>query len=366
MRRIVHMTSVHSQNDTRIFLKECQSLKEAGYDVSLIVQHNRDEVINGVKILALDKPSGRRERFYDTNRQMYKLALECNADIYHFHDPELIPIGLKLKRKGKKVIYDVHEDVPRQILSKEWIAKPIRKTIGFLTEKYENYCACRFDAITAATPHIRDRFKRLNSKTVDINNYPILQEWHMPQTDWMEKDNGVCYMGGITTVRGIYQMIDAIGMTDYKLLLGGDFESQEYRNNAVQMDGWSNVDELGYLNREQVRHTYQRSKAGLVVLWPIINYIDALPVKMFEYMSAGIPVIASDFPLWKEIIEGNECGLCVDPLNVTEIANAITWIMKHPTKAEQMGRNGCKAVAQKYNWDSERKKLIGLYEEVLL
>jgi len=105
--------------------------------------------------------------------------------------------------------------------------------------------------------------------------------------------------------------------------------------------------------------------AGLVTLHPIVNYIDALPVKMFEYMVAGIPVIASNFSLWREIIEGNKCGLCVDPLNPSEIAKAIDYIMTHPAEAQQMGKNGLRAVQEQYNWDIEEKKLLALYEQLL-
>ncbi|HBQ25238.1 MAG TPA: glycosyl transferase [Syntrophomonas sp.] len=365
MKKICHLSSVHHRADTRIFYKECKTLSDGGYDITLVVQNDKDEVIDGVKIIGIEIPINRKERMSRTTRQVYQRALECDVDIYHFHDPELMPIGLRLKRKGKKVIYDVHEDVPRQILSKQWIPAPLRKIISWTIERIENYAAKRFDYIVTATPYIRDRFLKINRNSVDVNNFPLLAELHIPNTDWSSKEKLVCYVGGIGRVRGIQEMVQAIGMTPYSMLLAGNFESSAEREIAAQKDGWRQVMELGHINRTEVKAVLSRSMAGLVVLHPILNYIDALPVKMFEYMSAGIPVIASHFPLWKEIIEGNNCGICVDPLNVNEIANAINWIIDNPEQAKQMGENGRKAVEEKYNWEQEGIKLLRIYEELL-
>ena len=172
-KKVCHLTSVHPKIDTRIFYKECKTLVDAGYDVTLVVQNDKDEVIDGVKILCIDTPKNRKERMLHTTRHVYKRALECNADIYHFHDPELMPIGLKLKRKGKKVIYDVHEDVPRQILSKQWIPAPLRKIISWVIERIEIYAAKRFDCIVTATDYIAGHFVKLNNNVIAVKNYPI-------------------------------------------------------------------------------------------------------------------------------------------------------------------------------------------------
>ena len=201
MNHICHITSVHSANDTRIFHKECKTLVNAGYAVTLVVQHETDEVINGVQIKGIKAPKSRKERMLKTAKQVYIRALECNADIYHFHDPELIGVGLKLKRKGKKVIYDVHEDVPRQILSKHWIPAPLRKIVSWVEVKTENYTSKRFDYIITATPYIRDRFLKINKHTVDVNNYTLLSELHIPELNWDYKELVVCYVGGIGQIR---------------------------------------------------------------------------------------------------------------------------------------------------------------------
>lgn len=364
-KKICHLTSAHSNFDIRIFHKECKTLVNAGYAVALVVQNEKDEVIDGVQIMGIKTPKNRKERMLKTTKQVYKRALESNANIYHFHDPELIPIALKLKRKGKIVIYDVHEDVPRQILSKQWIPAPLRKIAGWVVEKTENYAAKRFDYIITATPYIRDRFLKINKHTVDVNNYPLLSELHIPEVNWDNKEQVVCYVGGIGQIRGINEMVESIGMTDYHLLLAGKFASSAERDIVINKTGWERVIELGHVNRSGVKEVLAKSMAGLVVLHPIINYIDALPVKMFEYMAAGIPAIASNFPLWREIVEGNNCGICVDPLNVNEIADAMNWIFNNPYEAMKMGENGRRAVENKYNWEQEAIKLRKIYEGLL-
>ncbi len=156
-----------------------------------------------------------------------------------------------------------------------------------------------------------------------------------------------------------------MGLTkNVKLNLVGAFSEKDVEDEVKNYNGWANVNELGFLGREGVADVMSRSKAGIVTLYPIINYMDALPVKMFEYMSAGLPVIASDFALWREIVEGNSCGICVNPLEPKEVAQAIEYIIAHPQKAEQMGQNGKKAVIEKYNWGVEEKKLFKVYEKI--
>ena len=255
--------------------------------------------------------------------------------------------------------------MPRQILSKHWIPAPLRKTISWAVERIENYAAQRFDYIVTATPYIRDRFLKINNRTIDVNNFPILSELYMPDTDWDSKEKLVCYVGGIGKVRGIQEMVEAIGMTEYSLLLAGKFALTAKRDIATGKGGWSKVVELGHINRDEVKEVLSRSMAGLVLFHPEPNHINARPNKMFEYMSAGIPVIASDFPLWKEIVESNNCGICVNSLNVSEIANAINWIMDNPQQAKRMGENGRQAVEEKYNWEQEGYKLSKIYGELL-
>lgn len=362
--KVCHFTSVHPVFDTRIFCKECKSLAEAGYNTYLVATNCEAMTIDGIQILPVDSSfhRGRLMRMLSTAWSTYRAAKKINADIYHFHDPELLPYGLLIKWQGRKVIYDVHEDVPEDILIKEWIPIFFRRMIANLFELFENWAARHMNMVVAATPFIADRFLKLGCRSITINNYPIVNELHLP--DWDRKERAVCYVGSICDTRGIFEIIEAIGRTKAELLLAGEFSPLNQREKASLLPGWAKVEELGYLNRMGVKQTLSRSMAGLVLLHPVITYINSLPVKMFEYMSAGIPVIASNFPLWKEIIEKNKCGICVNPLDVHEIADAITWVINHPEEARIMGENGRLAVVERYNWENEFRKLQVLYEEL--
>lgn len=367
MKKITHLTSVHPRYDTRIFLKQCTSLANAGYETHLVVADGKgDEEKNHVAIHDVGASKGRFARIRNAPKRVFKKALELNADIYHLHDPELIPIGLKLKKVGKKVIFDAHEDVEKDILSKEYL-KCAGRVVSYAYAKYERNACKKLDAVVAATPYIRDKYLNLDVRSVDINNFPLLGELAIGEIDWSQKQNQVCYVGGITRIRGILEVVRAMEKVtaDVRLQLGGSFSEVAFETETKAEKAWAKVDELGWLDRDGVRSTLQRSVAGLVTLQPVINYLDSLPVKMFEYMSAGVPVIASNFSLWREIVEGNNCGLCVDPLNPAAIAEAIDYLVNNPQEAEQMGRNGQKAVEERYNWAIEEQKLLKLYRELL-
>jgi glycosyltransferase involved in cell wall biosynthesis len=361
---VSHLTSVHSASDIRIFRKQCLSLVKAGYNVAFVVPLSQDDIPEStVKLIRIPRFSDRLRRFFLTPFWVFFAAIEQKSGIYHFHDPELIPIGLLLKTLGKKVIYDVHEDVPRQILSKYWIPQKIRGLVSWLVEKLENFSVKIFDAVVAATPHIEQRFKPIAKKTSNINNYPVLGELEAPECKL--KDSAFAYVGGVTAVRGLLEMVQAMDLVDAQLLIAGKFAGVQLKEKAAQTPGWQNVTIMGHLDRPQVADLLSRSAAGLVLFHPEPNHVNAQPNKMFEYMSAGLPVIASNFPLWKEIIEGNKCGICVDPLNVSEIAQAMQWILDNPEQAKEMGENGYRAVVEKYNWDVEAIKLKKLYQDLL-
>ena len=367
MSRLVHLTSAHPRDDIRIFLKECQSLCSNGHEIFLVVADGRgDDFLSRVKIVDVGLPMGRFDRMFRVTQRVFAKANELDADSYHLHDPELLPIGLKLKRQGKKIVFDAHEDVPKQILGKHYIHHCLRRILCWGYYHFERYACSRLDGVVTATPNIRDKFLKINHRSTDINNFPIIGELDSSVT-WREKAKEVCYVGNIAEVRGINELVLAMELTreDVRLNLVGEFSEEHVETKVRGCKGWDNVHYLGFQDRLGVREVLSRSVAGLVTLHPIPNYLDALPIKMFEYMSAGIPVIASNFDLWQSIIEEAHCGLCVDPLDPLSVAEAINYLVDHPDEARQMGENGRRAVLSRYNWAQEEKKLVNFYEEIL-
>jgi glycosyltransferase involved in cell wall biosynthesis len=364
--RVVHMTSVHQPDDVRIFAKQCRTLAELGYDVHLVAAlASSDAFRDGVHVRGVGAPasSGRLVRMTRTVAGVLRAALD--ADVYHLHDPELIPAGLVLTRDGKRVVYDAHEDLPADILDKAWIRRRLRTPVSRLAELLERFAAERFAAVVTATPSIHDRFSRYCCRAVIVSNYPVLAEFDVVVPPPGGKDRAVCFVGGISEIRGAGVMVCAMADIDATLLLAGRFLPPQLRDQLAGSAGWSRVIELGQIGRSEVMTTLGRSMAGLVLYAPVANHWAAQPTKVYEYMAAGLPVIASNFPRWRAIVEAHECGLCVDPTDPVAVSRAIEWVLDHPDEAQAMGRNGRRAVERHFSWESERGKLERLYREIL-
>lgn len=367
--KVAHLTSVHGPRDSRIFDKECTSLARAGYDVSLVAPGSRSEVVDGVQIRAVDKSDGRLARMTLCVRRVYKEALRQAADVYHLHDPELIPAGLLLRLRGKKVIHDVHEDLPRTIGNKSYLPAWLHGAIRWACEGFESATLRHFTALVAATPQIGARMSAINPRTVVVNNFPIVSTTQQGAPLWATRESSISYIGSITEPRGIRELVAAMALLPgelqtTRLALAGSFSPATLQAEVNRLDGWNRVDYLGVLDRRGVSDLLARVRVGMVVLHSRPNYVCSRPIKLFEYMLAGLPVIASDFPVWREIVEDSNCGLLVDPMNPQAIADAITHLLTHPREAEEMGRRGRAAVLDKFNWRCEEEQLLALYRSI--
>ena len=368
--KIIHLTTVHSPRDVRIFLKECRTLALAGYEVVLIARGNKTEVVEGVKIVGSGLSRCRGDRMTRGLLRTFLLAYREQGRIYHFHDPELIPVGLLLKLAGKKVVYDVHEDFAASLREsdREWLPPLLKWLTSYLIRLVEKVGVAVYDAAVVATPKISSLFP--SAKTVLVQNYPLLGELQSEKPlPYAQRPFNVIYAGGISERRGIREMISAIHALRHngktRLLLAGEFSPPELGEDIKNMPGWEQVEYLGLLSRGELAASLGRSRIGIALLHPIESYIYSQPIKLFEYMSAGIPVVVSNFPLWKDIVEKTGAGMVVDPLDETAVSSAVKWLFDHEQEAERMGKNGALAVQHEMNWGTEAKKLLDLYKGLL-
>jgi len=363
--KVVIFSTAQRTTHPRIFHKQARSLSQAAYNVVLFAQGPHDDLKDGVQIRALTQRSSRLRRVL-SSLKLIRTILKEKADIHHFHVPELIPVGLLFRLLGKKVIYDAHEDLPKNITSKSYLPPWFRPVLSAVINPLEKWAARRMSAVVAATDSIQRRFP---GATV-LHNYPILE--YIPGS----KDTPpprerfrpfVAYFGTIMGVLGATEMLaaaDAVcGRFPIKLKIFGEFENDAIRSQIVNSS--RAVDYGGLIPMADVYHSYAGALAGLVLYHPCPNHVEAMPNKIFECMACGVPLIASDFPLWRKIIYDQGCGLVVDPLNVSQIADAIIYLLEHPEEAKKMGQRGRELAERKYNWESEAKKLLFLYERLL-
>jgi glycosyltransferase involved in cell wall biosynthesis len=362
--KICHVTSAHQRDDIRVFLKEISSLRIAGYNVTFIVADGKGNDSNN-QIYDVGKAKSRFGRFFITTHKIYKLAKTLQIDLFHFHDPELIPVGIKLKKYGKKIIFDFHEDVPKQLLTKPYLNKFLLVLLSQSFAVYEKWACKHYDFIITTSASGKSKFKSITNNVEIINNYPLFTELSTDKINWDDKKYEVCYIGGISAIRGIIELINAFDyLDDISLNLAGSFNTESIENEARACNSWNKINFLGYISRAETQVIYKRSLAGIMTNLSTPHHLEAQPNKMYEYMAAGLPVIVSNFPMLAEIVKEADCGICVDPADSKAIADAISYLVNNPEKAEKMGNNGQVAIQTKYNWEIEEKKLLSIYNKI--
>ncbi|AXF56521.1 glycosyltransferase [Salicibibacter kimchii] len=369
-KKVVHMTSVHHPFDTRIYHKECLSLKRAGYDVTLIAPETDAE--SAIDIIPIKKYKNKCLRMAFSTYQVYKQAKKLQADYYHFHDPELLPVAWLLNKKANVVIYDIHEDYATSIMQKEYLPRPLRKLVTKTYKWMENVLA-KDMALCLAEKYYQELYPRGQV----ILNYPLLNETLMAQTvnedseDTGLPENKLLYTGNVDVDRGAYTQARLPLIDDDVTVYFFGKCAREVAENMYETAG-DEKDRLmiegidRYVPREAIdrQYTNRRWLAGIALFPPTEHYKRKELTKFFEYMSAGIPILCSDFPVWKAFIDRYQCGIAVDPQEREAIQDALEYLRLYPEEAAKMGRNGQKAVREELNWHKEEEKLLQWYEEI--
>lgn len=356
--KVCHVTSVHKWNDIRIFKKECTSLAESGHVVHLLVLNSSFEgESNGVKVHSVQfNYHSTFSRILKASALLYNHALKINADVYHLHDPELLPLGKRLTKAGKRVIFDAHEDTGSDILKKEFIPAPFRKITSMFYSRYEKKTVQQLFGVISVTEKLTARFNHKHSAT--IKNYPILNSFK-PDIPYHERDNIIVYVGGLMKIRGISECIKAMKyLPDYRLVLAGPFDSKAFQKECESLDEWSKkVEYLGVIELEAVYRLLERAKLGLTMLYPTKGHLNSLPIKSFEYLAAGTPVLMTDIPYWRTVFK--DMVHYAETFDPEKLAQEMLSSIEHATQSKN--ENNRKMVLQQFNWSSEAEKLNKFY-----
>ncbi|HMS56468.1 MAG TPA: glycosyltransferase [Fimbriimonadaceae bacterium] len=357
--RICHLSTVHHALDVRIFEKECRSLAAAGYEVFLVANHTRDEFRDGVHIVALQRPKGRLKRIFVQPLVAMRKALATGASVIHFHDPELIPAGMIFRLLGKRVIYDAHENLPQDILhSKDYLPKLIRVPLSFLAKLTETVSSRCFTNVITVSDAFVCRFP--NHKTSVVRNYPIIARPLMPTAELGNKH--VVFTGGLSRSRCAREMVQAMEhLPEYTLTVAGPCRSGVLKAELEALPGWQRVNYVGMLDRDGVNQLMARASAGLLLNYPREDYVEISSNKLYEYMIAGLPVVASMVKSWEASINAVQNGVIVDGTNPEFIATGIREVTENQDRAKEMAARGREAALTTYSWDSEEKTLLAVY-----
>jgi len=365
--RVAHVTYQHPADDARILHKQCRSLVEAGIETHLIAPLPAPPDTFGVSFHALSRRDNRNKlgQLRTWFSEIHDHIAAIQPDLVQLHDPMLLFAARRIRRRFPKLklIYDAHEDHPRQIRALSHLSFARRHAQAALFARLESRAPRVIDQLIAATPTIAQRYPA--DRTTTVRNLPRLSEYTVGDP---ASSNAFIYLGGLTRSRGVIEMVDAMTLLDSdtaRLILAGRFDSAETERAARARPGWSRVEHLGWIEHAHVPDLLRQARAGLVVLHPMPNYLSAWPVKLFEYMAAGLPFIASDFPQWREMLGEASCGLYVKPKDPRTIADAMSALLRNPDDASAMGAAGRQLVERQFNWECEVRKLTDAYERLV-
>ena len=365
--KVCHLSTLRDSRDLCMFQRSCVSLAGAGYETYLVAKgESREE--KGVHVIGVgDPPASRLKRMRTFSKTIYRAALEIDADLYHIHDPELLPYALKLKRRGKKVVFDSHELYTVLLRAKHYLrglAPLAARVYGCL----ERYVLRRIDAVIFVAPRDgKDPFEGISRRTVMIANYALREELYARCIPTPKDVPAACFVGIMTPDRGAENMVLAAAKAGLRLILVGDFQPEDYARGVRELPEYGNVDFRGVLDREKVFDVYQEATMGLCVIpnGGQYNICDTFNMKVYDYMAMGLPVILSDSAYARRVMEEYPFGILVDPADVGQISDAIRYLADHPEEAARMGQAGRRAIDEAFNWETQERKLLALYRDLI-
>ena len=369
---ITVLTSAHFRYDVRIYHKELVSLKKKYNSVKLIVLDGKGNEFtkDGIEIIDLNwkrKSVSRLNRFTLFQFWIVKHFRKGN-NLIHFHDSECFLSMVILKVFFKQnFIYDIHENLVEDIKSKTYIPKLFRRFLSFGTRIVENYIVSKASGVITATPYLSSKFVGLNRNVESIINYPELEIFkNCSKYNSREKKN-VVYVGVINEIRGVFEVMDSIDNfpRDLRFSVAGPFTSDKVRNTFFSHRNIERVDYLGVIGRSQIHELLNNSLCGVLTGYPVKNALDSLPIKLYEYLACGLPVVISDYPKWREFIESYKVGYTVDCFNTKEVSKRITEVITNREKSKQMSRSGRLLFETKFNWEDQEDKLFKFYENII-
>lgn len=356
----------HSPFDTRIFVKESKALVRAGYTVSIIIPHTHSDVKDNVQIIAVKPAKNGFGKLMVNPFRILKQALRQPAEtIFCIHDSDILLVGIFLKLIGRTVVYDAHEDTPLQIAYQHWIPKLLRRPYAWLYFLIEKLCGWLFDAIIIAEPVIGKYFP--TKKTFLVRNFSSVQAFKTitPSLPYQHRVNQLVYVGLLSEARGLFEMLNAARHAHTKMsfdfLLRGKFSPPALEHKILEA---YRVVYKGWIEFDDIPETLYASKIGIIIPQPNPRYKTNYPVKLFEYMAAALPVIASKEGESATFVQESQCGILVDPRNPKEVSDAIVWLFTHPEEAQAMGERGQRLIFDKYNWENEEEVLLQVYQNL--
>jgi glycosyltransferase involved in cell wall biosynthesis len=305
-----------------------------------------------------------------------RAALSETSDVYHFHDPELITLGIALKtlRPSCAVVYDVHEDYPSMMLEKYWLPQSVRPLISKGAAAGNRLAVFCFDGIVTADPWVAADFQKVaREKTIVYYNFPVPSLFGA-NGKRVTATADLVYVGGMSDRSGIFVLLDALALLATKGLrptvrLAGYTDGaaglsaieQAISNRELK----NQIEFVGRIPHSEVPSLIRSGHVGLVMLQPIPKFMKNIPSKMFEYWACGLPVIASDLPPIRSFVSDGEQGLLFSPESPESLASGIQFMMEHPQERERMGRLGQKQVSEDWNNETQIDRLIRFYKKIL-